>query len=116
MFDVSRRQVLHYGALLGVATISRLSSASEAAYRPAVPGRPIPGESPFGFESTAEAVTVGLDLTGRTALVTGCNSGLGYETMRVLALRGAHDSQASGYADTQRGHNGTAATGACIRP
>jgi len=35
-------------------------------------------------------VTAGLDLTGRTALVTGCNSGLGYETMRVLALRGAH--------------------------
>ena len=29
-------------------------------------------------------------LAGRTALVTGCNSGLGFETMRVLALRGAH--------------------------
>lgn len=46
--------------------------------------------SAFGAESTAEEVTEGLDLTGRTALVTGCNSGLGYETMRVLALRGAH--------------------------
>ena len=45
---------------------------------------------PFGAESTAEEVTAGLDLNGRTALVTGCNSGLGYETMRVLALRGAH--------------------------
>ncbi len=45
---------------------------------------------PFGPRSTAEEVTAGLDLTGRTALVTGCNSGLGYETMRVLALRGAH--------------------------
>jgi NAD(P)-dependent dehydrogenase (short-subunit alcohol dehydrogenase family) len=31
-----------------------------------------------------------MDLTGKTALVTGCNSGLGYETMRVLAARGAH--------------------------
>ena len=44
---------------------------------------------PFGADSTAEEVTAGLDLTGRTALVTGANSGLGYETMRVLALRGA---------------------------
>ena len=45
---------------------------------------------PFGKDSTAEEVTVGMDLSGKTALVTGCNSGLGYETMRVLALRGAH--------------------------
>jgi NAD(P)-dependent dehydrogenase (short-subunit alcohol dehydrogenase family) len=45
---------------------------------------------PFGAHSTAQEVTAGLDLTGTTALVTGCNSGLGYETMRVLALRGAH--------------------------
>lgn len=43
----------------------------------------------FDASSTAEEVTAGLDLTGRTALVTGCNSGIGYETMRVLALRGA---------------------------
>jgi len=45
---------------------------------------------PFGADSTAEEVTAGMDLSGNTALVTGCNSGLGYETMRVLALRGAH--------------------------
>lgn len=31
-----------------------------------------------------------MDLSGKTALVTGCNSGLGFETMRVLAARGAH--------------------------
>ncbi|HJM70861.1 MAG TPA: oxidoreductase, partial [Gammaproteobacteria bacterium] len=36
--------------------------------------------SPFGATSTAEEVTAGLDLTGKTALVTGCNSGLGFET------------------------------------
>jgi NAD(P)-dependent dehydrogenase (short-subunit alcohol dehydrogenase family) len=46
--------------------------------------------SPFGASSTAEEVTAGLDLTGLTALVTGCNAGIGYETMRALAMRGAH--------------------------
>lgn len=46
--------------------------------------------SPFGPKSTAEEVTAGLDLTGKTALITGANSGLGYETMRVLTMRGAH--------------------------
>ena len=45
---------------------------------------------PFDAHSTAEEVTEGLDLSGRIAMVTGCNSGLGYETMRVLAKRGAH--------------------------
>lgn len=45
--------------------------------------------SSFTKDSTALEVTEGLDLTGQTALITGCNSGLGYETMRVLALRGA---------------------------
>ncbi len=44
----------------------------------------------IGRRSTAEQVTEGLDLSGRTAVVTGVNSGLGQETMRVLALRGAH--------------------------
>ena len=45
---------------------------------------------PFGAESTAEEVSEGLDLNGQTMLVTGCNSGIGYETLRVLAMRGAH--------------------------
>jgi NAD(P)-dependent dehydrogenase (short-subunit alcohol dehydrogenase family) len=46
--------------------------------------------SPFDATSSAEQVTAGVDLSGRTALVTGVTSGLGLETMRVLALRGAH--------------------------
>ena len=45
---------------------------------------------PFTADSTAEEVTTGMDLSGMMALVTGANSGLGYESMRVLALRGAH--------------------------
>jgi NAD(P)-dependent dehydrogenase (short-subunit alcohol dehydrogenase family) len=46
------------------------------------------GPSGFGYGSTAEDVTAGLSLAGKTFLVTGCNSGLGLETARVLAMRG----------------------------
>lgn len=48
------------------------------------------GESGFGYASTAEQLTEGIDLEGKTALITGINSGLGQETARVLGLRGAH--------------------------
>ncbi|MCA9711945.1 MAG: SDR family oxidoreductase [Myxococcales bacterium] len=47
------------------------------------------GPSGFGFASTAEEVTEGIDLRGKTILVTGVNSGLGQESARVLSLRGA---------------------------
>jgi WW domain-containing oxidoreductase len=47
------------------------------------------GPSGFGMGSTAEQVTRGLSLEGKTILVTGCTSGIGFETVRVLALRGA---------------------------
>ena len=48
------------------------------------------GPNGFGYTSTAEQVTEGVDLAGTTILVTGASSGLGLETARVLALRGAH--------------------------
>jgi NAD(P)-dependent dehydrogenase (short-subunit alcohol dehydrogenase family) len=47
------------------------------------------GSNGFGYSSTAEDVTAGLDLTGKTYMLTGCNSGIGQETARVLGLRGA---------------------------
>jgi NAD(P)-dependent dehydrogenase (short-subunit alcohol dehydrogenase family) len=45
--------------------------------------------SDFGFTSTSEEVTDGIDLRGKRAVVTGASSGIGIETARVLALRGA---------------------------
>lgn len=47
------------------------------------------GPNGFGNGSTAEEVTRGLDLTGKSYLITGCSSGLGLETLRVLGSRGA---------------------------
>ena len=43
----------------------------------------------FGPETTTDEVLEGIDLTGRRALVTGGSSGLGAETARALASKGA---------------------------
>ncbi len=63
------------------------SRKREVVQRPRPPGVPV---GPFDINSTAEEVTNGVDLGGRTVLITGVTSGIGLETMRVLALRGAH--------------------------
>lgn len=44
----------------------------------------------FGATTTADEVLAGKDLTGKTAFVTGGYSGLGQETARAMAARGAH--------------------------
>ncbi len=45
--------------------------------------------SDFSFSSTAEEVTEGISLFGKNVVITGVNSGLGLETARVMAKRGA---------------------------
>jgi WW domain-containing oxidoreductase len=44
----------------------------------------------FGSHSTADKVLAGIDLTGKNVVVTGCTSGLGFETMNALTSNGAH--------------------------
>src|SRR5271169_53887 len=43
----------------------------------------------FGFESTADEVLEGIDLSGKRVLVTGVSAGLGVETARALVAHGA---------------------------
>ena len=85
MSRLSRRGFLQFGvaaALVGTAACSDDEPETS-------PDARFPRGS-FDAGATAEVVTEGINLNGKTALVTGCNSGLGYETLSVLAKRGAH--------------------------
>ncbi len=79
-----RRDFLKMG---GAAIVAPALGACSGVDKVAAEGVP---RSDFDEDSTAEQVTDGLDLKGKIAVVTGCTSGIGYETMRVLALRGCY--------------------------
>ena len=80
---VSRRRFLHVaGAGLIAPSLTSCGGVEK------LPAKGVP-EGRFDRKSTAEEVTEGLNLSGKLAVVTGCTSGIGFETMRVLAKRGA---------------------------
>ncbi len=91
MRPLSRRELLEAGVAFAAAPGLVACSGSPGEPLPPFPGaKPPPRSNAFTGHSSAEEVTKGLDLTGHTILVTGTTSGIGFETARVLAMRGAN--------------------------
>lgn len=78
---ISRRRLIQSGSAAGLAALWPY---------PLLAGIGDIPRSDYGFATTADEVVAGIDLSGKTVLITGCNSGLGYESMRVMAGHGAH--------------------------
>ncbi len=72
------------GATVLAGSVTACSRGDEVKVRPE--GVPL---SPFTKTTSAAEAVAGVDLTGKTVLITGATSGLGLESMRVLASLGA---------------------------
>jgi len=91
---IDRRYLLQGGSALaltailpGCATVSKRGGQGQSPNPTLITDIP---RSDYAFATTADEVAVGYDLSGKTVLITGCNSGLGYESLRTLAASGAH--------------------------
>ena len=78
---INRRTLIQTGSAVGLVALRPSSVWADLSDVP---------HSDYGFATTADEVVADLDLSGQTVLITGCNSGLGYESMRVMVARGAH--------------------------
>ena len=81
--NISRRSLITGVTVLVLPNLLNSVARAAGGASAAAPRRP-------DRNSTAEEVTADIDLTGKTALITGCSSGIGQETLRVLVLRGAN--------------------------
>jgi NAD(P)-dependent dehydrogenase (short-subunit alcohol dehydrogenase family) len=72
--------------LAGATALSMQLSACAGTRKDPTDGVP---RSSFDEDSTADEVLEGIALDGKLVVVTGCTSGIGFETMRALASRGA---------------------------
>ncbi|MCP4001250.1 MAG: SDR family NAD(P)-dependent oxidoreductase [Gammaproteobacteria bacterium] len=93
--DIRRRGLLQVGSALALAAVlPRCTTVNNNGDGAGISPYPalltdIP-RSNYGFATTCDEVAAGYDLAGKTVLITGCNSGLGYASMRTLVAHGAH--------------------------